>query len=138
MGHLSALLGGDEVRLTIVATILLLLHQFTAVASAAQLASATAPGARPEVGGLGTQLVADAALGLLVLLVNTTLSVFKPWGKTPYGTQKEKEASMAESEPDPAKPSTGIPIGLKVFLAVLGALATVFVVVHLLGGGLHH
>src|SRR5688572_1550189 len=42
--------------LTIVATTLLLLHQFTAVAGAAARVSAASPGTLPDVGGLGNQL----------------------------------------------------------------------------------
>ena len=36
-------------------------------------------------GTLRVQLVVHAAGGLLVLLVATVLSIYKPWGKTPYG-----------------------------------------------------
>src|SRR5882724_4406128 len=70
--------------LTVFATVALLLHQFTAVAGAARRVSQTVPGIFPHVGGLGPQLVADAGLALLVLLVITALSVFKPWGKIRY------------------------------------------------------
>src|SRR5262245_60380762 len=45
--------------LTVAATVLLLLHQFTAVARAARRVSGVAAGAWPEVGRLGTQLVGD-------------------------------------------------------------------------------
>jgi hypothetical protein len=37
------------------------------------------------------QLVVAAGAGLLVLLVNTTLAVFKPRGLTPYGWRKQQE-----------------------------------------------
>jgi hypothetical protein len=77
--------------LTIGATILLLLHQFTAVAEAARRVSWAAPGTLPEVDRLGLQLVSDAGLALLVLLVITTLSVFKPWGRTRYGRRKHQQ-----------------------------------------------
>ncbi len=97
--------------LTILATILLLLHQYTAVAEAARRASVAAPGAFPEVGRLGTQLVGDAGLAVLVLLVITTVSVFKPWGRTRYGRSE-----------------------FKILLAAIGALIIVFVVRHLIGG----
>ena len=83
--------------LTIIATMLLLLHQFTAVAGAAKRVMATPPGILPEVGRLGPQLAGDAALGLLVLLVITTLSVFKPWGKTRYGQRKLSERTNGDS-----------------------------------------
>jgi len=37
------------------------------------------------------QLVVAAGAGLLVLLVNTTLAVYKPRGLTPYGWRKQQE-----------------------------------------------
>jgi hypothetical protein len=39
------------------------------------------------------QLVANAGAALLVLLVATTLSVFKPRGMTRYGRRKERVAA---------------------------------------------
>jgi hypothetical protein len=122
-----------KLALTIVATALLLLHQFTAVASAAQRASATPPGMLPNLGGLGTQLVVDAGLAILVLLVNTTLSVFKPWERTPYGQRSEVLATGgAEIRPPP------MPLGLKIILTIVGLIVAAIAVVHLAGGGLHH
>jgi hypothetical protein len=76
--------------LSIGATFLLLLHQFTAVAGAARRVAVTAPGRVTEVGRLGTQLVGDAGLAVLVLVIITTLSVFKPWGRTRYGLRKHE------------------------------------------------
>ena len=40
------------------------------------------------------QLVVAAGAGLLVLLVNTTLAVYKPRGMTPYGWRKQNEQHM--------------------------------------------
>jgi hypothetical protein len=77
--------------LTIGATALLLLHQFTAVSAAARRVSAAATGTLPEIGNLGTQLVFDAALAVGVLLITLTLSVYKPRGLTRYGWRKERE-----------------------------------------------
>ena len=76
--------------LTIGATILLLLHQFTAVAGASKLVSGAAAGTLPNAGQVGTQLVGDAGLALLVLLMITILSVYKPWGLTRYGRRKKE------------------------------------------------
>ena len=39
-------------------------------------------------GHLKTQLVVHAAGGLVVLLIATALSIYKPWGKTAYGRRK--------------------------------------------------
>ena len=111
--------------LTVLATIGLLLHQLTAVAGAARRASAASPGAVPDVGQLGVQLVADAGLALLLLVVITTISVFKPWGKT-------------RREERPARGGGEMPRSLKLALAVAGFLLAGFVLLHLAGGGLGH
>lgn len=113
--------------LTIGATIILLLHQFTAVAGAARRVSSAAAEALPEVGRLGVQLVADAGVAVLVLLVITTLSVFKPWGKTRYGRRADNETAVK-----------GLPSGLKLLLAAIGVIVLGFLVLHVLGGGLAH
>jgi hypothetical protein len=47
---------------------------------------------------LQIQLVADAGAALLVLLVATTLAVYKPRGMTPYGRRKQSGRSK-ESQP---------------------------------------
>jgi len=88
---------------TIFPTFLLLLHQFTAVSEAERRVSATAPGASVDVGRLGRQLVGDAGLGLFVLLVITTLSVLKPWGRIRFS-----EANAGR-----------LPFGLKILLAAI-------------------
>jgi len=98
------------------ATVLLLLHQFTAVSEAARRAGAGVP-----VGRVGVQLAGDSTLALLVLLVATTLSVYKPWGKTRFV--------------DPRAPT---PMGVKVLasvVAVIGLLA--FAAMHLAGAHGH-
>jgi hypothetical protein len=118
--------------LTVAATILLLLHQFTAVATAARRVSETAAEALPDVGGLGPQLVGDAGLAVLTLLVTTTLSVYKPWGRTAYGRRAETQ----EQRSDPA--AGGPSLTLKIVLAVIGVILAAVVVLHLAGGGLHH
>jgi hypothetical protein len=134
--------------LTIGATILLLLHQFTAVAGAARRVSATAPGTLPDVGQLGTQLVGDAGLALVVLIVIATLGIYKPWGRTRYGLSKleqERAAGLrrapifttpALSDVDNETIGTRLPLGFKIFLAVVGAIVAIFVIVHLAGGDL--
>lgn len=134
--------------LAIGATILLLLHQFTAVAGAARRVSGTAAGTLPEVGRLGTQLVADASLAVVVLLVTTTLSIYKPWGRTRYGQRKQQQEqretrgeTLMSNPPiiaDSDKQTAGktLPLGLKIFLGVVGVIVAIFVVLHLTGGGL--
>lgn len=85
--------------LTIGATILLLLHQFTAVAGAAKVVSGSFVETLPRLGRLGTQLVVDAGLAIVVLLICTTLSMYKPWGLTPYGRR-----IIAPQRPDKGTP----------------------------------
>jgi hypothetical protein len=72
--------------LTILATLVLLLHMPT-VSALADLARA-ADGA--HVSGLGGDLV-HPGLGLVVLLVITGLNVYKPRGLTRYGWRKQQE-----------------------------------------------
>ena len=120
--------------LAIGATILLLLHQFTAVAGAAGRISGSM-GTPPKVGGFGTQLVVDAGLAVLVLVVTTTLSVYKPWGPTRYGQRKQQEHEQGEVVKQSDKE---IPFGLKIFLAALGAFVLTILLMHLTGHSLHH
>jgi hypothetical protein len=122
--------------LTLVATTLLLLHQFTAVAGAAQRVSVTPARILPQVGGLGTQLVVDAALGLLVLIVTMTLSVYKPWGRTAYGRRVAEQTAAVPPVID--RVLEPMAIGLKVFIGIIGAILATIVVIHLAGGGLSH
>lgn len=126
--------------LTILITMMLLLHQFTAVAGAARRVSGTAPGTLPELGHLGTQLVSDAGLGLLVLLMITTLSIYKPWGKTQYGLAESprptsRSANVAGDHQESPK---RLPMGLKIFLAAIAVIAMAGLVMqHLVGHNLH-
>jgi hypothetical protein len=73
-----------KLLLTLFATIVLLLHM-PAVSFLAGVALET-DGATPS--GLWGELI-HAGGGLLVLLVTTTLSVYKPRGLTPYGRRKQ-------------------------------------------------
>jgi hypothetical protein len=94
--------------------------------------------------GVEAELV-HAGGGLLVLLTTTTLSVYKPWGRTGYGQSKQRVSrervgeiprsalpmlSSSDSEP----PSRRFPLGL-VVLAAVSALMAAFVLLHLSGGG---
>src|SRR5262249_60753778 len=112
----------------------LLMHQFTAVAEAAKLVSGPTRGA--ELGRVGIQLVAASGFAMLVLLTATTLAVYKPWGLTRYGQRMLQARRRATQQADPTGDSPGLPLGLKIFLAVIVALASVFVVLHLAGRGL--
>ena len=118
--------------LTFLATLLLILHQFTAVAAAAARISALPVGALPDAGraALRTQLVVDASLAIAVLLVTTTLSIYKPWGLSAYGRRRQASATVSTGN----NPQTS---NVKTALIVALVLATI-VTVHILKGGLHH
>jgi hypothetical protein len=129
-----------KLLLSIFATILLMLHQFTAVAAAAKRVSVVMPHEMPDVGRLGAQLVGDAGGALFVLLVITTLSVFRPWGRTPYGQRAQKRVRRGAVAVAPDATGhlavTGLPRGLKTFLAICGVLVAVAAVArHLASGG---
>ncbi|HEU4407768.1 MAG TPA: hypothetical protein VFS43_21060 [Polyangiaceae bacterium] len=74
--------------MTLLATIVLLVHmrpiRLMAVVAAETTLSAG------DFGRLRVQLAADAAAALLVLLVATTLSVYKPRGVTRYGRRRSE------------------------------------------------
>lgn len=116
--------------LTIAVTILLLVHtqpiSYMAGIASERLLSNT------ELRGLRIQLVADAAAALLVLLATTTISVYKPWGLTSYGLRKQRE----QYERTPDSGSTKSKSWGPYMLSGLIILVLLFVIVHLLGGGL--
>ena len=78
-----------KLLITILATIVLLLHMQPTSLLAGVAAERTLSSA--DLHGLRIQLVADAGAALLVLLVATTLAVYKPRGMTPYGRRKQHE-----------------------------------------------
>src|SRR5215510_142260 len=99
-----------KLLLTTGATIVLLRHmesviRMSAVARDAILAATDFRAQRIE-------LVVHAAGGLIVLLAATVLSVYKPWGLTPYGLRKKHE----QPEVSPA----GLPLGPAPDLAIPG------------------
>ena len=114
--------------LTVGATLLLLLHQFTAVAEAARIVSVATAAALTTAGRVGVQLAMDASLAILVLLAATALSIFKPWGRI-AGLQGE--AAGLESPAGLSRP-------IRWIVALVVLLAAVFVAVHLMGEGIHH
>lgn len=121
--------------LTIAATALLVLHQFTAVAEAARLASASTTQSLPSVGRLGVQLIVDSGGAVVLLIVTTILSIYKPWGKTSYG---RRTATVAQTASVNAVVEEPLPFGLRIFLGVIGAIVVTILAIHAAGGGLHH
>jgi hypothetical protein len=133
--------------ITIVATILLLVHMQPVGHLARVVAETTL--ASGELAGLRIQLVADAVAALLVLLVATTLSVYKPKGMTAYGRRKQYEQlsylppgySGSRLAAFGVRPSTNsTPRWSYVFGIIVVVLILLFVILHLMGGGLggHH
>jgi hypothetical protein len=118
--------------LAVFATIALLVHQFVAMAEAAKRVSgATAESLfSRDFGPLKTELVRAPSLAILLLLVVTTLGVYKPWGLTRYGQRKQQERRKVQQQPD-----NETPLGVKIFFAAIGVLVLVFVVLHFTGHG---
>src|SRR5206468_6732674 len=75
--------------LTILATVLLILHTQPIGVLAAVARETTLSGA--DVRRLQIQLVGDAGAALVALLVNVTLSIYKPEGMTVYGRRRQDE-----------------------------------------------
>jgi hypothetical protein len=74
--------------IAVFATALLLLHMQPISYAGGSAAQATL--SSDDLRGLRMQIVADAVAALFVLLVATTLSVYKPKGLTPYGWRKQR------------------------------------------------
>jgi hypothetical protein len=118
--------------LAIFATIALLIHQFAVMAVAAKRVSGVAADTlfSADFDPLKTELVRAPSLAILLLLVVTTLGVYKPWGLTRYGRRKRQEPHKVQQQPD-----NETPLGVKIFFTALGVLVLLFVVLHLTGHG---
>src|SRR6267154_3121519 len=79
--------------LAIFATAALLIHQFAVMAVAAKRVSGAAVETlfSADFSALKTELVRAPSLAMLLLLVTTSLGVYKPWGLTRYGRRKRQE-----------------------------------------------
>jgi hypothetical protein len=116
--------------LTIAGTILLLLHmqpiQYLAgIAENSQFSN-------NEAFGLRMRIIGDAGAGLLLLLTITTISVYKPWGKTQYdllNVQPHTRNGMIISTKKSWKSF--------VLLGII-SLILLFIIMHLLSGGMGH
>lgn len=128
---------------------LILLQHMQAVSRMAGIAAETTF-ATTDVRALRIQLVVHAAGGLLVLLAAAALSVYKPWGMTPYGRRKshERPAEFVAGGPtipvsdDDSRVSPGRESAVRTprWAYVVGihavGLALLLVILHLTGGGL--
>jgi len=97
--------------LTTGATIILLRHMESVIRMSALARDAIL--AATDFRAQRIQLVVHAGGGLLVLLAATVLSVYKPWGLTPYGLRKKQEL--------PGVSPAGLPISPTPDLAVVPA-----------------
>ena len=120
-----------KLLLTVLATIILLVHTQPIDRVAAVAAQTTL--AAGDLRQLRIQLVGDACAALFVLLVTTTLSVYKPWGMTSYGLHKQEELSAAWR---PAATRQVAPWGRYVLIGIIGLLLLILLL-HLAGVGLH-
>ncbi len=117
--------------LTSVATVILLTHLRT-VSRVADLARGGAL-LEPAHAQLKLQLVVHAALGLVVLLATTVLSIYKPWGRTKYGRRVQASVQTAPPALAVAKPRWGVYFQV----GVIGVVV-LFVILHLTLRGLPH
>jgi hypothetical protein len=120
-----------KLLLTTLATIILLIHtqpidQVAAVAVVTTLSTS-------DLWQLRLQLVGDASAALFVLFATTTLSVYKPWGMTPYGLRKQEEATSSW-RPVPTRRAASA--GRYVLFGMIGFLL-LLILIHLAEGGLH-
>ena len=78
-----------KLLITVLGSLVLLLHMQPTAYLAGVASRTTLSGT--DIRRLQIQLVADAGAALLVLLVATTLSIYKPRGLTPYGWRRQRE-----------------------------------------------
>lgn len=86
--------------LTVVATLVLFRHM-EAVSSVAQMAALTTT-FDEDFRAQQIQLLVHPTGGLLVLLAAMILSVFKPWGKTPYGRRMSAQPTRVSQHSEAA------------------------------------
>jgi len=89
-----------------------------------------------DFGILRTSLTVHAAGGLLVLIAATVLSIYKPWGVTPYGRARLELTAHGGRPGNLIVPQSHgrLYIGLGIIALILLLLG----VHHLAGGGFHH
>ncbi|MBL8857105.1 MAG: hypothetical protein JNL28_01190 [Planctomycetes bacterium] len=124
-----------KLAVTLVATVILLAHM-EAVSRMSELARTSMPGAG-IMDQERLQLVLHAVGGLVVVLFATTLSIYKPWGLTPYGRRAQREVPRTEpilglSSSTSTTPRWALIFGVHAVVLVLGGI-----VWHVLDGGMH-
>jgi hypothetical protein len=125
--------------LTIVAAAILLRHMqgVSRVSRMAKETMLSSADFRPEL--------IHAAGGLLVVLVATMLSVFKPWGMTSYGVKKMSQADFSSRPSDAAVVAREPVLAIKrigwariIGIHAVGLASLLVLILHLTGGGPHH
>lgn len=119
-----------KLLLTILATIVLFVHT-QPIDRVARVAMETGL-AGTDLRQLRVQLIGDASAALFVLFVTTTLSVYKPWGMTPYGIRQQAFETLGRS----SAARRARPAGRYVLVAI-AAFVGLILLLHLFGGGLH-
>lgn len=84
--------------LTIGSTFLLLMHQYMAIARAAQRVLTSPLGTIPDLSQTGRDLLVKAGLAIVVLLIATALSIYKPWGLTQYGRRIQQRRRPVQND----------------------------------------
>lgn len=113
-------------------TVILLVHMRTVGRMAAIVRETDLHGADLDV--MRRSLVVHPVAGLFVLLSATVLSVYKPWGRTPFGRRKQREkANVAGTDRGPV---CGAPWRRYVLIGIM-AVILFSLVLHLAGGSLH-
>jgi Na+/phosphate symporter len=115
-----------KLLLTATATIILLAHTQPIAAVAALAATSTL--SSNDLWQLRFQLVGDASAALFVLFITTALSVYKPWGLTPFGVRKLRDATPAW-RPTLRQPSRT----RRYIVAAVLAFVLVLLLIHLAG-----
>jgi hypothetical protein len=113
-----------KLTLTLIATIILIAHM-KPISYLSDVATQTIL-AMDELRNLRIRVLADAGAAIFVLLAITTVSVYKPWGKIQFGISLPR-----------FKPTTKNPWGLYLLIGFI-AVFILFIIIHLLQGGMKH
>ena len=118
--------------LTIASTILLLLHM-QPISYLAGVAAGSSFSNSQQSEQL-IQLIEKAGATILVLLAVTTISVYKPWGMIQFGMPRKYIIDTVTRDQGMVKRKS---LGLYALIGLLGLLA-LFIIIHLLSGGMGH
>lgn len=122
-----------KLGISVLATAVLLVHMQPIGHMADAVRAATL--VRGELGGLRVQLIADAGAALVVLLIATALSVYKPRGLTPHGLSVQQRTDAGD-RPSGAAVMSSRPRWVTWSGVAVLLLALLFVIRHLAAGGL--